>query len=230
MRLAIIGDVHGNVAYIKSLKEYLETNEVERVIQVGDMGILWRHLDPAECPVVKAVESLNVEWWFIDGNHDNHENLRKVDTQITDKIKYLPRGTIEEIDGIKFGFLGGAYSIDKDYRAAGWDWWPEEQPTRAEAEPLMGAGLDVLITHDIPKMFEPVRTMNVGKEHEEASMPTRELIQEVMESNTPAHMFCGHWHQHNVQMLGLTKVTVLDMDEMPGNVMIYDTEDFHEPA
>lgn len=230
MRLAFIGDVHGNVPYIESLKGYLETNEVDRVIQVGDMGILWRHNNPDECPVTQAVETLGVEWWFIDGNHDNHPNLRNRDPQITEKIRYIPRGTIEEIDGIKFGFLGGAYSIDKDYRAEGWDWWPEEMPTREEAEPLMDKGIDVLVTHEIPDSFKPAKYMNVEKKHEDASKPTRELVEEVMLSNNPQHVFCGHWHQHNVQMLGTTKVTVLDMENMPGNVLVYDTKDFHEPS
>lgn len=230
MRLAFIGDVHGNERYIRSLKGYLETNEVDRVIQVGDMGILWRHSDPDECPVTQAVESLGVEWWFIDGNHDNHVNLRNRDPQITDNIRYIPRGTVEEIDGVRFGFLGGAYSIDKDYRSEGLNWWPEETPTREEAEPLMGEDLDILVTHDIPDTFKPARYMNVGAEHEAASKPTRELIQEVVNATNPAHVFSGHWHQHNVQMVGTTKMTILDMENMPGNVLVYDTKDFHEPS
>jgi len=230
MRIAFVGDVHGNVFHIASLKGYLESNDVELVIQVGDMGILWNNDDPSECPVTQAVESLGIPWWFIDGNHDNHPNLRKVGPQITDNIRYLPRGTIEEVDGIRMGFLGGAYSIDKDIRTEGVDWWPEEQPTREEAEPLMDQGLDVLVTHEIPESFKPTKFMDVGKVHEEASKPTRELIEEVMLSNSPNHMFCGHWHQHNVQMVGTTKVTVLDMENRPGNVLVFDTKDFHEPS
>lgn len=230
MRIAFVGDVHGNIPYIRSLREPLEHFEVDLVIQVGDMGILWRHDNPDECPVTQAVNSLGVEWWFIDGNHDNHPNLRNRDPQITENIRYIPRGTVEEIDGVRFGFLGGAYSIDKDYRAEGWDWWPEEQPTREEAEPLIGANLDVLVTHDIPSSFNPVKFMDVGPIHEEASRPTRDLVQEVMITSGARYVFSGHWHQRNVQMLRSTKATILDMENRPGNIEIYDTEDLHESS
>lgn len=227
MRIAFVGDVHGNTSYIRSLRKPLKHFEVDLVIQVGDMGILWEHENPDDCPVVDAVKSLDTGWWFIDGNHDNHPNLRKVGEDITDRIKYIKRGSIKDIDGLKFGFLGGAYSIDKDYRIEGVDWWPEEQPTREEAEPLIGADLDVLVTHDIPSSFNPVKVFDVGPIHEEASRPTRDLVQEVMITSGARYVFSGHWHQRNVQMLRSTKATILDMENMPGNIEIYDTEDLH---
>lgn len=230
MRIAFVGDVHGNAYYIRSLRKLLKYFGVDLVIQVGDMGILWRDENPDDCPVVDAVKSLDTDWWFIDGNHDNHPNLRNVGEDITDRIKYMRRGSIKDIDGLNFGFLGGAYSVDKDYRTEGVSWWPEEQPTREEAEPLLRADLDVLVTHDIPSSFEPVKAFDVGPRHEEASKHTRDLIQEVMTASGARYVFSGHWHQRNVQMLGNTEATILDMENMPGNIEIYDTKDLHESS
>ena len=55
------------------------------------------------------------------------------------------------IGGLTVGALGGAYSVDQEYRTAGKDWWPNEEPTTSEARKLMNGGpVDVLITHDVP--------------------------------------------------------------------------------
>lgn len=230
MRILFLGDVHGNAEYIRSLKDYISEQEIDRIIQVGDLGILWDTTDPDKCEVAQAIHELDTEFWFIDGNHDNHHNIRGMDQQITDLIRYIPRGSVEEIDGLKFGFLGGAYSIDKKWRTKDVDWWDIEEPTEEEAELLLDKDLDILITHDAPYSVHPLKLVQLPKNEEEASEKTRILIDKVMYNNNPSRVFCGHWHQNHIEMVGSTKVTILDMEDAPGNIMIFDTKELHEPA
>ena len=80
---------------------------------------------------------------FIDGNHENFEQLNSYAVEqwnggkvhiIEDNMIHLMRGQIFTIDGLKFFTFGGAYSIDKMSRAEGISWFPEEIPSREEYE------------------------------------------------------------------------------------------------
>jgi len=67
--------------------------------------------------------------YFIDGNHDDHSVLSKIEeeTELLKNINYIPRGTIKKLhDGRTALFIGGGDSIDKHLRTEGIDWWREE--------------------------------------------------------------------------------------------------------
>mgnify|MGYP000050895707 CR=1 FL=1 len=119
-----------------------KTSPLHYLIICGDVGICG--FSAAYEANTRAVfRSLPVTTLFIDGNHENFEQLNFYAVEqwnggkvhiIEDNMIHLMRGQIFTIDGLKFFTFGGAYSIDKMSRAEGISWFPEEIPSREEYE------------------------------------------------------------------------------------------------
>lgn len=135
-------DIHKVVRFFEYESSYKELSKDDYLIILGDSGICW---DDAvqDAQVRKIYRSLPVTTLFIDGNHDNHELLAEYPVsmwhggkvhEIDDGIIHLMRGQIFDIEGETFFTFGGANSIDKDDRAEGISWWPEELPSYEEIE------------------------------------------------------------------------------------------------
>lgn len=100
--------------------------------------------------------SLPVDLVFIDGNHDNHTELRAPEISaeglatVLPRIKYLPRAGHAVFQGLSVGGLGGAFSVDHAFKKTGVDWWLEiEEVEQRDVERLIaGRPLDVLLAHD----------------------------------------------------------------------------------
>ena len=76
-------------------------------------------------------------------------------------IIFAKDAEIYDIEGKKTLVIGGAYSIDKDYRLAmGYKWFPDEQPTKELKNKCMdivnSKKIDIILSHTGPKKFEPV--------------------------------------------------------------------------
>ena len=93
------------------------------------------------------VSSSPSELW-IDGNHENFDMLYQfplIDKfggkvrEIAPDIYHLDRGQVLTIDGKKIFCMGGARSVDKEYRVEHISWWKEEMPSREEMERAIAA-------------------------------------------------------------------------------------------
>jgi DNA repair exonuclease SbcCD nuclease subunit len=49
--------------------------------------------------------------------------------KVSDSIYIIKHGEVATIENKKFFFMGGATSVDKQYRTEGKTWWPEEEPS-----------------------------------------------------------------------------------------------------
>lgn len=154
-----IGDVHRDeVAQVKAAKAVFKNKSPEEenyLIVLGDFGLIWTNRDKEE------------QWWkewygempfttlFLDGNHDCFDRLfsdefKKVKMfgsqvkKISDKVFYLQRGHIYNIQGYDCFIMGGGESIDKNRRIDGVSWWKQEMPNKAE----MDLGLSNLEKHN----------------------------------------------------------------------------------
>lgn len=117
------------------------------LIICGDVGAcVFSASDEAEA--CRVFRELPVMTLFVDGNHENFEQLNSYGVDIWNggkvhfvesKIIHLMRGQVFDIDGTRFFTFGGAYSIDKNYRTEGITWFPEEIPTRADFESTVSA-------------------------------------------------------------------------------------------
>jgi hypothetical protein len=144
---------------------------------------------------------------WLDGNHDNHPywHQRPVSTwkggrvqvhPLADNVLHLMRGEYYDIDGFTFWVMGGAESHDKEYRTAGYSWWEEEIPSRAERDHGLetlaehGNQVDFILSHTIPQcLIAPSLTGLMPSE------PTRDYLSQVYRAAAFRYWFAGHLHQ-----------------------------------
>lgn len=167
MSIWITGDCHGNFSrFTRKQREKLNIKPDDYVIICGDVGLLWA--DDKEFQYnLKFFETVPFTILFVAGNHDNYNMIEqyplsnwhggKVRQIIQDKVIYLERGQVYNIEGKSFFCLGGASSHDiedgildrnadnfrgrlktlkrlkkKHYRILNESWWSQELPTEEE--------------------------------------------------------------------------------------------------
>ena len=185
----IIGDIHG-----KWYDYQVITESVENSIQVGDFGIgfagdYWHDR-------VHDYHNENRGHRFIRGNHDNPQKCR------SEMNGYIDDGTIEN----DVMFLGGAWSIDYEWRVEGQDWWRDEELSYEELDRMISlyevARPSVMITHDCPTSVSYEMFVKQGKTlagQKQFITRTGEALQRMFEIHQPKFHFFGHWH-HTKEM------------------------------
>lgn len=190
--MRFISDVHGNhKVYKKLIEGYTES------IQVGDMGIgfgMETILDREEIPNGHR---------FIRGNHDNPSLVHAY----TDH--YVPDGTVEG----DMMFIGGAWSIDKDMRIPGVDWWRDEELSYPELDKLITKYEEVkprvMVTHDCPTLaayhlfVKP--NENLLNQRVLILSRTGEALQAMFEIHQPEVWIFGHWHRNKDEVINGTR-------------------------
>lgn len=196
----ITGDTHGLIDFPK-LKHYFKHRYVSRhdvLIILGDAGMVWSEEDCC----IQDYEYLGPTVLFIDGNHENFDLLEQfpIVERFDAKVHYLDRdvfhvlrGEILRINGLSFLCLGGATSIDKEYRIPGISWWEEEHirdkdVTRAiENVKNQGGGVDYVLTHCAPsRIVKSMFGFSSDSDSEQLSL--------LQESIGFSHWFFGHYH------------------------------------
>lgn len=186
-KIRFIGDVHGHYEPYKRL-----IAEVPRSIQVGDMGVGFRRVmgprtgeiygNPPHYAMVAG------DHRFIRGNHDNPEECRK-------HSQWIPDGHIE--DGMMF--IGGATSIDKDFRQEGYNWWPDEQLSPDALATLIElyerVMPEIMVTHECPQSLVAAFLGHYKVELEPGGTDTRKALEMMLAAHRPRLWIFGHWHQ-----------------------------------
>lgn len=201
-KLLIAGDVHGNERWIGSLCKLARRYGCDAILQLGDFGY-WPHTADGR----RFLE--HVEWhaerngigrvYWIDGNHENHEALARLQpsadgtVSIGDRCRYLPRGLRWQWHGVRFGALGGAFSVDRRERVEGESWWPGEILTDDDVAQLGEGPLDVLLTHDAPEGV-PLRGLTLPVADQIMVDEVRRRILSAVELTEPGLVLHGHWH------------------------------------
>ena len=128
--ILVLGDVHGEWAYLASLLLYLRP---DICIVAGDFGWWPGRGDlPHEAMPREVLERTEIH--FAVGNHENHRELLAAAprgcfaaVEIAPHIIYHPRGsTMALTDGRTVFFAGGAKSVDWRWRHEGATWFREE--------------------------------------------------------------------------------------------------------
>jgi len=229
-RVVFAGDWHGNTNWAGGCLMHLASKGVDTVLHLGDFGI-WpglggqQYLDSLE----KVANRTKINILFIDGNHEDFEQIENVERDadglgmFREHIKHLPRGFRWEWDGVRFGALGGATSVDKAGRVPWRSWWPQEEITWADAERFATSGpVDVVITHDIPIGVEiPGMTRESGiaiwgHEAMDVAERHRELLARALAPTPPKLIVHGHMHIRHSAIWeydgGMARVEGLDCD------------------
>lgn len=216
--IAFIGDIHGEFAILNQLLRQLPAEAT--VIQVGDYG-LWpepalsvsaamsEYLPPARPDPCRPV-------YWIDGNHEYAPLTRGLTevTQVARNSWFIPRGTVLELDGRRLGFLGGADSVDKQWRRPEVSWFEDERITYAEASRLLtnaaSAPLDLLVTHTPPACVVDAMLRRQGAVAWPEFQESARVVEQVWDTLGRPPVVCGHMHE-SFESLG---VWVLDINEV----------------
>lgn len=217
--MAVFGDWHANVHFAKNAINNLP-GHVEVAVHVGDFG--YKFDDTYLNAVDRAARYKDIVVMFVDGNHEDHAwlNAQPVDDdgvrRLRPRVWHLPRGFRWEWCGLKFVALGGAHSVDRQWRMPGVDWWQEETITQHDAFRVVNAGdADIIISHDAPDghfipglappgVF-PEEEINIADAH-------RRLFGTIAREVNAQYVWHGHYHSKYRTVNGEMIVTGLDCD------------------
>ena len=219
MAVLLSGDFHANAAgelsiitkknLIKKfgLKKY---SAINCQIILGDAGFLWHGNEKTDAYNYRVLAKRPFPVFCVIGNHEPMlgMNLPLVDIGIGENVyivnknpfvAYLKRGGIYNIDGFKFLAMGGALSIDQEYRIPGRSWWKEEYWSQKEKNDLFellscDSAFDYVLTHTGPdninwKVFNSFFAGSDKFTDEVAK------LNEVVDSRINCKgWYCGHWH------------------------------------
>lgn len=224
--VAVFGDWHGNAGFALMALRSAARAGARTAVHVGDFGLDWPGPKRGryESKLNKHLQSLGLTLVISGGNHDNWATLTNLavgedgTAPYLSNISILPRGGRTVVEGLTVGGLGGAFSVDAEYRTEGKDWWANEEPTKEEAAALIADGpVDLLITHDAPAGVPLRGAFKLPRDLTDRANQTRVLLREVVEALEVPHVLCGHWHQRSTHELELatgrlTRVDVLNME------------------
>jgi len=188
--ITIIGDVHGKYQnYLNIVKNH------EYTIQLGDYGFNYESL--------KDIDHNN--HLIIGGNHDNYDKVNSVPNYLGDY------GYTVNFNGLNFFYYRGAYSIDRQDRTIGINWWEQEQVTIDQfmkaRELYREIKPDIVLTHDCPDFM--VRDY-IGPYARVYENITNWALGELYKIHQPKLWIHGHYHQSKTTVYENTKFICLD--------------------
>ena len=175
--ITLIGDVHGKYEHYHKIVRQTERHPY--TLQIGDFGFKYDTL--------KNVDS--TRHLILPGNHDHYDTCYN-------HPHFLGDYGYTSLNRIDFFYYRGAYSIDRQYRTIGIDWWENEQVNIDQfmkaRELYRNIKPEVMITHDCPQdialqMLEPGQRVYENI--------TSWALQELYNIHQPKLWFFGHWHR-----------------------------------
>lgn len=243
-RVLIAGDWHGDKIWAKKCIEMADTLGADFILHVGDFGY---NFDYAEKdgfvfnkPVQKELEKYDINLIWIDGNHDNHKWLQGlpqrqdgfVQTGAAGRVFWAPRGHRWSWSEVKFGALGGAYSINAEYLTEGKTLFSDlENIKESDIQKLGHEQLDILLTHEVAENVPVKEHFKLKEEKEIIAIENRRKVLTAIENTKPKYVFSGHWHQqieHDITRVdgGNTKQYVLNNEHRKGSIILLDLFDY----
>lgn len=236
MKLLLLGDTHGVGNCLARAINFAQAEQLDAIFQVGDFGYWPRSGTTRNSYIAMAAESPVLVYW-LPGNHEDWDDYEAV-TEALDKdddgfcvwgsMRIAPKTNSWTWDGLKFGSLGGAYSVDRSMRTEGQSWFPQEMPEYSDVDNLPD-DLDILLTHEAPINLADAlgwTTPKSWKIDKVLSGQSQGVILSAVNRTLPALLVHGHWHVrmnyyvNGTFCQGLDQASAADIDCM----MVLDTE------
>ena len=204
------GDIHGSPFKLQVFCRYMELTEKDTIVILGDVGANY-YGGKRDKQFKEQIAKLAPTIFCIHGNHEqrpanipSYKPKEWNDGPVWYEEEYphllcARDGNIYVIDGVRYLVIGGAFSVDKNYRLSrGYGWWADEQPSE-EIKARVGrrvanSGLDVILSHTCPFKYEPREAFLPGIDQSEVDSSTEEWLDTIEESVDYKAWFCGHWH------------------------------------
>jgi hypothetical protein len=223
MAVLLSGDFHANAmneltkitrkALVSAYGQEL-FNEIRYHIILGDGGFLWPGNGKRDRYNYEILGHRPFPVLCVIGNHEpilGRQDIPEADIGIGENVlvvreggplvAYLKRGKVYTIDGFRFLALGGALSVDQEFREPGVSWWEKEYWSMEEQEALAELlnrqkQFDYVLSHTGPARVNRCLFLNGTNQYflkfyDEVAA----LNDAVDDAITRGDWFCGHWHK-----------------------------------
>lgn len=214
-RVFITGDKHGDFRNLPAVCQDLQTTENDLMILLGDTGINYfganNHKDITR---KKLISEQPITLLCIRGNHEMRPEdvgtYKLIDKGLRDKVYvdeeypniwFAQDGGVYSINNETYLAIGGAYSVDKEYRKLmHWTWFENEQLSLLERMEIFhnitmdGRKFDHIITHAAPLSQQPKHLFMSSIDQSKVDKTTEEFLQAVADNTLFSNWWFGHYH------------------------------------
>lgn len=226
----ITGDTHREFYRLHDI----EKNKNNMLIILGDVGINY-YLDERDEILKERLNSYNIKLFCVQGNHDerpqNKSTYKEVDMfdgsvfieEEYPNLIFAKNGELYDIDNKKVLVIGGAYSVDKNYRIIyGYPWFKDEQLSKEEMDNILnkyrGQHIDIVLSHTCPLKYEPTEVFikDIDQYHVDKSM--EKFLDKIEQSIDYDKWYCGHYH---------TEKQIDKLEFMFGRIKVFNKDEFY---
>lgn len=224
----ITGDTH---------REFYRLHDIEKnnmLITLGDAGINY-YLDERDNKLKEQLNSYNIKLFCVQGNHEERpENIstyKEIDMfggkvfieEEYPNLIFAKNGELYDIDNKKVLVIGGAYSVDKNYRIIyGYPWFKDEQLSKEEMNNILnkykGQHIDIVLSHTCPLKYEPTEVFMKCIDQSDVDKSMEKFLDRVEESIDYDKWYCGHYHIEK-------KIDKLEF--MFGRIKVFNKDEFY---
>ncbi len=209
----LTGDTHSDFWRIKEFCKKMHTSKDDDIMVVlGDAGLNF-YLNKTDYKRKIEVSRIPITFFMIHGNHEErpynvpgyeekewHGGIVYVHPEFPNQI-FAKDGEIYDLNGKSVIVIGGAYSVDKEYRMVHhWPWFESEQPTpeiKAYVEKRLEQAdwkVDVVFSHTCPINYEPRHLFLPFIDQSKVDKSTEEWLQTIAEKLDYKKWYFGHFH------------------------------------
>lgn len=212
MNVYLTGDTHGRFERIACFCRDNHTTLGDVLIILGDAGVNY-YLDHRDEKLKQYIDPMPVTLLCIHGNHEarptaalgyeeaEHFGARVMVQPEHPNLLFALDGEVYELAGSSCIAIGGAYSIDKEYRLLrGAAWWPDEQPNAEIKRRVEGSlasrgwQVDVVLSHTTPLSYEPTEAFLPFIDQSSVDTSTERWLDEIEHRLDYSRWYAGHFH------------------------------------
>lgn len=210
------GDPHGQTARYTLINPELYPPNSTGIIVLGDGGNNY-YLDARDIKLKRTLNRFGYAFYFVRGNHEARpEDIDSMALVYDEEVKglvyyehefpnihYFMDGGEYTIDGKSVLVIGGAYSVDKEYRLLrGWQWFHNEQLDTAERDEIFkkvkGKHYDLVLTHTCPYSWEPRELFLSFIDQSKVDTTTELWLENVKDNISFDFWLFGHFHGEKI--------------------------------
>lgn len=208
----LTGDTHGSFERIYEFCQTQQTTRQDLLVILGDAGINY-YGSRRDSLLKKILSELPVTIFCIHGNHEQRPTPAKGYVEQSfcggtvlvqpeyPNLLFAVDGEVYDLMGKSCLAIGGAYSVDREYRLArGWGWWPDEQPDdaiKAKVESVLERRnwqVDVILSHTCPLRYEPTEVFLPFIDQSTVDKSTEIWLAKIESRLHYQRWYCGHYH------------------------------------
>lgn len=225
----ITGDTHRDFSRFYKLEK--DTDNM--LIVLGDVGINY-YLNEEDKIYKEYLKKLKLKLFCVRGNHEERPENISIYKEVEmfggkvfieeeyPNLIFAKDGETYYIDGKKILVIGGAYSVDKQYRLLhGYKWFKDEQLTKEEMDTILdevkGKQFDIVLTHTCPYKYEPREVFMQGLDQSKVDKSMEHFLDKVEENINYDKWYCGHYH---------TEKQVDKLEFMFGRIKIFNKDEY----